>query len=275
MMTELDDGHRQRAGERAVPTGGLGGRVAVVTGAAGGIGAAVVGALVRSGASVAALDLDMEGLDRLTGTPTATVLPLRADVRDAERVEAALDETERLLGPVHMLVNVAGVLRTGSVMDLSDDDWATVLDVNLGGVFVVSRAVARRLVPRRAGAIVTVGSNAGRVPRVGMGAYAASKAAVSMFTRCLGLELAGHGIRCNVVAPGSTLTDMQRSLWTSGVGAEQVLTGSLAGYRTGIPLQRIATPQDVADAVVFLLSDGARHITLQELVVDGGAVLGA
>jgi 2,3-dihydro-2,3-dihydroxybenzoate dehydrogenase len=94
-----------------------------------------------------------------------------------------------------------------------------------------------------------------------------------MFTRCLGLELARDGVRCNVVAPGSTDTPMQRALWTEEDGARPVIEGVPGEYRTGIPLGRIADPEDVAEAVAFLLSDAARHITLQTLYVDGGATL--
>lgn len=106
-----------------------------------------------------------------------------------------------------------------------------------------------------------------------MAAYAASKAAAAMFTKCLGLELARSGVRCNVVAPGSTDTAMQRALWTGSDAGQRVIDGDPATYRTGIPLGRIAAPEDIADAVAFLASDRARHITMQELYVDGGATL--
>lgn len=96
-----------------------------------------------------------------------------------------------------------------------------------------------------------------------------------MFTRCLGLELAGFGIRCNIVAPGSTRTPMQEAMWAAGSSAETVINGALETYRTGIPLRKLATPRDVADAVVFLLSDQASHITMTDLYVDGGATLRA
>jgi 2,3-dihydro-2,3-dihydroxybenzoate dehydrogenase len=131
------------------------------------------------------------------------------------------------------------------------------------------------MITRRRGAIVTVTSNAAGVPRAGMAAYAASKAAAAHFTRCLGLELAAHGIRCNVVAPGSTDTPMQRSLWNEETRDAPVIAGDPATYRTGIPLGRIATPEDIADAVLFLASERARHITLHDLYVDGGATLRA
>src|SRR5690606_27134218 len=117
------------------------------------------------------------------------------------------------------------------------------------------------------GALVTVGSNAAGVPRQRMSAYAASKAATHMYMRCLGLELAPLGIRCNIVAPGSTLTPMQTGMWTDPAsGEQQVLRGSLESFRTGIPLGKLAKPEDVANAVVFLLSDEASHITMASLM---------
>jgi 2,3-dihydro-2,3-dihydroxybenzoate dehydrogenase len=140
-------------------------------------------------------------------------------------------------------------------------------------VFHVARALARRMKERRRGALVTVSSNAAGIPRHAMAAYAASKAAATMFTRCLGLELAPFGIRCNIVAPGSTLTPMQTGMWADESGAEKVIAGSLETFKAGIPLGKLATPQEVAEAVVFLLSDRAGHITMSDLYVDGGATL--
>ncbi|WP_248499581.1 2,3-dihydro-2,3-dihydroxybenzoate dehydrogenase [Tomitella gaofuii] len=244
------------------------GRVAVVTGAAGGIGAAVASGLAAHGAVVAALDLD-------GAAAPAGGRGYACDVADSASVDAVISQVEAELGPVAMLANVAGVLATGDVVDTTDAQWSRPFDVNATGVFTVSRAVARVMVARRAGAIVTVGSNAAGGPRASMAAYAASKAAATMFTKCLGLELAAHGIRCNVVSPGSTDTPMQRGMWSDGAGAEAVIAGSPELYKVGIPLGRIADPADVADSVLFLLSDRARHITMHDLYVDGGATLKA
>lgn len=252
-------------------------RVALVTGAAQGIGAAVARALA-DGASIAAVDVNAAGLESLVAELRARgcqASGYRVDVGDSAAVEAAVERIEREQGPIGILANVAGVLRMAPAVSLSDEDWAATFAVNTHGVFHVSRAVARRMVPRRAGVIVTVGSNASHVPRMQMAAYAASKAASSMFTRCLGLELAQHGIRCNIVSPGSTDTAMQRALWTDERGAEAIIAGAPESYRVGIPLRRLADAADIAEAVRFLVSDGARHITLHDLCVDGGATLGA
>ncbi|WP_020667602.1 2,3-dihydro-2,3-dihydroxybenzoate dehydrogenase [Amycolatopsis nigrescens] len=247
----------------------LGGRVALVTGAAQGIGAAVATALAAAGARVAAIDLQAPGnLD-------PGVRGYRADVADAVAVERIVARAEDELGPIDVLVNVAGILREADVAELTDADWRATFAVNADGVFHFSRAVAQRMIPRQRGTVVTVGSNAAGVPRMGMSAYAASKAAAAMFTRCLGLELAGHGIRCNVVSPGSTDTPMQRALWAEQDEGRRVIEGSPESFRVGIPLGRLAAPEDIADAVLFLVSDRARHITMQDIYVDGGATLRA
>ncbi|WP_203863568.1 2,3-dihydro-2,3-dihydroxybenzoate dehydrogenase [Planobispora rosea] len=252
---------------------GIEGRIALVTGAGRGIGAAVCEALTSAGAKVAAADLR---IGEQGGSSGAVPYPL--DVRDPHAVDEVVTAVERDLGPIGILVNVAGVLRPGPVVETGDDAWQQTFAVNADGVFHTCRAVARRMLPRRAGAIVTVGSNAASVPRVNMAAYAASKAAATMFTRCLGLELGPYGIRCNTVSPGSTDTPMLRALWDDRDPADAwsaTLHGDPAAFRTGIPLGRIAEPRDIADAVLFLASDRARHITMHDLLVDGGATLRA
>jgi 2,3-dihydro-2,3-dihydroxybenzoate dehydrogenase len=247
-------------------------KVAIVTGAAGGIGSAVVHALREHGAVVAAVDRDAAALAGSVAGPG--VEPFPADVTDAAAVESAVDAVEHLLGPVEYLVNAAGVLRLGEARKVTDADWHDTFAVNTTGVFFMSRAVVNRMTQRQRGAIVTVASNAASTPRTDMSAYAASKAAATMFTTCLGLEVARHGIRCNVVAPGSTDTPMLSSMWHDETGPRTTIDGNLAAYRLGIPLGRIAWPADIADAVVFLLSDRAAHITMHALTVDGGATLG-
>ncbi|MEU6484215.1 2,3-dihydro-2,3-dihydroxybenzoate dehydrogenase [Streptomyces sp. NPDC046887] len=251
-------------------------KVALVTGAAGGIGEAVVRTLAASGAVVAMVDRNAERLEELAeqvreSGGRAEAFP--ADVTDSAAVEAVVERIERQLGPLAYLVNGAGVLRLGQARALSDEDWAATFAVNTTGVFLVSRAVVNRMVERRRGAVVTVASNAAGTARVDMAAYSASKAAATMFTKCLGLEVSRFGIRCNVVAPGSTDTPMLTALWDDG--AEQAsIDGMPSAFRVGIPLGRIARPQHIADAVVFLLSERAAHITMHGLTVDGGATLG-
>ncbi|WP_405010950.1 2,3-dihydro-2,3-dihydroxybenzoate dehydrogenase [Kitasatospora sp. NBC_01539] len=252
-------------------------KTALVTGAAGGIGAAVVHDLAARGITVAAVDRDPDRLAQVVAEVTAHGLRAEAfpcDVTSSAAVERTVDEVERRLGPLTDLVNAAGVLRLARAVDLTDDDWSATFAVNTTGVFHVSRAVVARMVPRRSGAVVTVASNAAGTARQDMAAYAASKAAATMFTKCLGLEVAQYGIRCNVVAPGSTDTPMLTAMWHDTDGAKVSVEGVPEAFRVGIPLGRLARPADVADAVAFLLSDRAAHITLHDLTVDGGAALG-
>ncbi len=250
------------------------GPVALVTGAGGGIGRAVVEALLHAGCRVVATDVDAEGLAPLGDIAAPRHLRTRRmDVTDERDVEAVVAETEATWGPIERAALVAGVIEVARTIDTPAADYRHMFEVNAFGVWVVGRTVGARMAERGRGAIVTVGSNAGLVPRVGMAAYGASKAAASMITRTLGLELARNGVRCNVVCAGSTRTPMQARFQGEIGGDAPVIDGSPADFRTGIPLGRIADPGDVADAVVYLLSEQARQITMTELVVDGGASL--
>lgn len=255
------------------------GLVAVVTGASGGIGAGITSELARQGSVVAAIDQNPETLHALVDELQAEGLSVHAfvvDVGSSSAVEALVHEVESTLGPIFYLVNAAGVIRVGQTIELTDEDWDITMRVNASGVFLVSRTVARTMIARGGnGAIVTLASNAASVARKDMAAYAASKAAAIALTKCMGLELAEYGIRCNIVAPGSTDTDMLRSLWGGADGTKISIEGSPKAFRVGIPLGRIAQPCHVADAVMFLLSERAAHITMQTITVDGGATLGA
>ncbi|WP_126975883.1 2,3-dihydro-2,3-dihydroxybenzoate dehydrogenase [Frigidibacter oleivorans] len=247
---------------------GLQGRRALVTGAGGGIGRATVAALAAEGVEVIATDRALPA-EPIAGARHSLAL----DVTDSAAVAALVARVEAEIGPLDIGVSLAGVLATGLVADTGDADWRRVFAVNCDGVFHVCRALAGPMQARRRGAIVVVSSNAAGIPRHGMAAYAASKAAATMFTRCLGLELAPFGVRCNIVAPGSTLTPMQTGMWADASGGDRVIAGSPETFRTGIPLGRIARPEDVADAVVYLASDRAAHVTMADLYVDGGATL--
>lgn len=239
-------------------------RIALVTGAAGGIGSAVAAALRTAGDQVIGVDAGPDGLADLR----------HLDVTDAEAVEACVASVEADRGPIDVLVNCAGTLSNRPAVETELSEWSRVFAVNATGVFLMSTAVTRRMIPRRRGTVVTVASNSGRLPRHGMAAYGASKAAAALFTQSLGLELAEYGIRCNVVSPGTTRTGMvERMLTDAGLTEETILAGDASRFKVGIPLGRLAEPDDVAQVVAFLASDAARHVTMQDVVVDGGAAM--
>ncbi|WP_240200144.1 SDR family oxidoreductase [Paracoccus methylovorus] len=252
---------------------GFEGKTAIVSGAAGGIGQAVVRALLDAGAKVVATDTE----EALAANSVAGAENRPLDVRDDQAAEALVAEVEAAHGPLGLGVHAAGVLAIGPLLELAPEEWDRVLGINATGTFNVTRAFGRAMARNGGGAIAAVSSNAAGIPRMNMGVYAASKAAATMLIRCLGLELAGHGVRCNIVAPGSTLTPMQTGMWAEdgGAGERSVIEGNLEAYRTGIPLKKLATPEDIASAVMFLLSDQAGHVTMADLYVDGGGTLRA
>ncbi|GIX22567.1 MAG: 2,3-dihydro-2,3-dihydroxybenzoate dehydrogenase [Gammaproteobacteria bacterium] len=239
----------------------------IVTGAASGIGRAVADALASAGAEVVRLDLSYR--DRPLQEDCWAV-----DVADGRALDACFAALRARWPRLDGFVHAAAVLHPGALLDQDERDWWRTLRIDAGGAFLCCRRAARWLCESGGGAMVLIGSNAAHTPRLGLGAYCAAKAAAEQMFRCLGLECARHGVRANIVAPGSTDTPMQRALWRDGAGAEQVIAGDPAAFRLGIPLGRIAQPEEVAAAVLFLLSPAAAHITLATLLVDGGATLG-
>jgi NAD(P)-dependent dehydrogenase (short-subunit alcohol dehydrogenase family) len=270
--------------------------VAIVTGAGreGGIGRAIAATLLDRGYRVVVSDLvrpmgshpDYEGAGAADLTDTAEALADRGevegvgcDVRDEQQVEALFDAALERFGRLDALINNAGVaIGLQHVVDLSLDDWQVNLDVMATGVFLCSRAAARRLVAQgEGGRIVTVASQAGKLGTAWLSAYSAAKFAAIGFTQSLAHELGEHGITVNAVCPGTVDTPMLRvqggifDTYTAATGL------SLEQYRRrlmrSIPLRRFETPQDVANAVAFLLSPEASYITGEALNVTGGQTM--
>jgi 3-oxoacyl-[acyl-carrier protein] reductase len=233
----------------------------LVTGGSRGLGRAVVEALAAEPDTAVAFTWNSdEGTAREVAAATGA-RPFRLDLRDRARPDDLVMEIEEALGPLSGLVNNAGLRRESLLAMTSDEDWEAVLDTNLGGLFRCCRAVLRGMMVRRRGSIVNVSSLSALHGVAGQGAYSASKAGILGLTRSLAREVGKRGVRVNAVVPGFVATDL-----TAGLPAEKV-----AHLRAGECLARGVEPADVAQAVLFLLSDRAAAITGQTLVVDAGA----
>jgi 3-oxoacyl-[acyl-carrier protein] reductase len=237
----------------------LEGKAALVTGASRGIGAAIARELAGAGARVAvSYRSGREAAEGVAGAIGG--IAVGGDVGNADEARALVEQAEAALGDLDILVNNAGVTRDTLLARMSDEEWAEVLDTNLGGVFHTSRAVARKMLRRRAGSIVNLTSVVGLRGNPGQANYVAAKAGVIGFTKALARELGGRGVRVNAVAPGYIETELTNVL------SEPVRDRILANT----PLGRLGRPEDVAGAVRFLCSDEAAFITGEVLLVDGG-----
>jgi 3-oxoacyl-[acyl-carrier protein] reductase len=241
----------------------LTGRVAFVTGSTRGIGLAIAQALHGAGAKVAIVGRDQARAEAVAAQLGERSAGVACDVARADQVEAAVAAAERALGPIDILVNNAGVTRDNILLRLTEADWDAVLDANLKGAFLTTRAVIKGMMKRRAGRIINVGSIVGLTGNKGQANYAASKAGLIGFTKSVAKEYASRGVLANCIAPGFIETDMTAALPDE----------ARATLLQDIALGRLGRPEDVAGAVLFLASDLAGYVTGQVLVVDGGMVI--
>ena len=241
-------------------------QVAVITGAGRGIGRAIALQFAAEGAAVACVSRSAENAEKVAAEIRAlgrTAWAYAVDVSVASAVEAAAERILAEAGHINILVNNAGVTRDGLLLRMTEADWDTVLDTNLKGAFLFTKAFARAFVRQRQGRIINVASIAGLMGNAGQANYAASKAGLIGFTKSIAREFASRGITVNALAPGFVDTDM-----TSALSAE--LRQEVAKK---IPLNSFGKPEDIAHAALYLASPGARYVTGQVLAVDGGLAM--
>jgi 3-oxoacyl-[acyl-carrier protein] reductase len=246
--------------------GQLDNQIAVVTGAGRGIGRAIALKFAAEGADLVCVSRTLENSEKVASEVRAAgrkAWAFAVDVADSAAVSKAGDEILAQAVRVDILVNNAGVTRDGLLMRMKDEDWDTVLNTNLRGAFLFTRAFTRALFKQRSGTIINVASVIGLIGNAGQANYAASKAALIGFTKSIAREFAPRGITANALAPGFVETDMTSSL------NEEIRVGILKQ----IPLAKFGQPEDIANAALFLASPSARYITGQVLTVDGGMVM--
>jgi 2-deoxy-D-gluconate 3-dehydrogenase len=244
----------------------LDGKVAVVTGGGRGLGQAAAWALAEAGADVALLARSQKELEttarEIEQAHGHKVLPLECDVADEASVEEAAGLVIATFGRVDVLVNNAGIAPVTPMLDLELADLRRVLDVNVVGSFLCTRAFGAHMVAQHKGCIINVASTAGLVGAVDLSAYSASKGAVIAFTRALAIEWARHGVTVNAIAPGFIRTDLNKR------ALDDVKTGPR--IVANIPLRRVGQPEELGPLVVFLASDAAAYMTGSVVVLDGG-----
>lgn len=252
------------------------GAVALVTGGGQGLGRVICERLAQNGAAVAVTDVDGSQATSVADQIARTVGPARGfqcDVTDAARLEAVVEQVESEMGPIGVLVCNAGVSQSIHFLDLSEKDWDRVIDINLKGLFLTLKTVIPRMVPRRRGRVVYVGSISSKVAYPRFAHYNASKFGGLGLAQTVALEVAQHNITVNTVCPGVMDTPMQRDLVRQMVDENdefETVEQAEKWFDNMLPLGAYQPVEDVADMVVYLASDKARHITAASFHVDGG-----
>jgi 2,3-dihydro-2,3-dihydroxybenzoate dehydrogenase len=244
----------------------------VVVGAAQGIGAGIARRLAAEPWTerIVLADLKVDGCRELAAEVDCPAEAFETDITDPDAVAALVSAT----ADAGRVAIAAGAFAPAPALEVEREEFARIIDVNLKGVFFVAQAYAREMVERDGGAIVGVASIAARMPRMRQASYCASKAGMRQALRVLGMEVAPRGVRINTVSPGATDTPMMRALAADHAAVDDLATGSLEAMRPRIPGGRVARPDDVANVVSFLLAPASEHVVLEDVVVDGGELLG-
>jgi len=241
----------------------LTGKVALITGAAQGIGKSIALTLARKGADIAVSDVNLEKAEEtakeLEGLGRKAIA-IKGNVASVAEAEKMVEETVARLGKVDILVNNAGVTRDGLMLRMKEEDWDLVIDINLKGVFNCTKAAVKHMAKQRFGRIVNIASIVGEMGNAGQANYSASKGGVIALTKTVAREFASRNVNVNAVAPGFIETAMTAALPDA---AREALTKQ-------IPLNSLGSPEDVANAVLFLVSDASNYITGQVINVNGG-----
>jgi 3-oxoacyl-[acyl-carrier protein] reductase len=241
----------------------LAGKVALVTGAAQGIGKAVALLLARNGADIVVSDINLEKAEETAKEVQVLgrkALAIKVDVAKSDDVDKMVQAILAQFGHIDILINNAGIARDKLILRMTEEDWDVVLNINLKGTFNCTKAVVRHMSKQKSGKIVNIASVVGEMGNAGQGNYAASKAGVIGFTKTIAREFAQRGINVNVIAPGYIETPMTEAL------PDKVKED----LKRLIPMDRLGKPEDVAEAVLFLVSESANYITGQVLNVNGG-----
>lgn len=245
----------------------LSGKTAIITGASRGIGAEIARKMAQAGAKIvvnySGSQAKAEAVVEEIKNNGGEAIAVKANVSDADAVKAMVEQTMQTFGSIDILVNNAGITRDNLMMRMKDDEWDDVINTNLKGVFICTKAVTRQMMKQRSGRIVNIASIVGVMGNAGQANYVAAKAGVIGLTKTTARELASRNITANAVAPGFITTDMTDQL------GEDIQKTMLAQ----IPLGRFGKPEEVAKAALFLASDDASYMTGQTLHLDGGMVM--
>jgi NAD(P)-dependent dehydrogenase (short-subunit alcohol dehydrogenase family) len=248
----------------------LKGKVSIITGAAQGIGKAIAILFAREGSDLVLGDIDLNKtkdtsreISSITGRKC---IPLKVDISKISAVDEMISKTIKEFKKIDILVNNAGILLHRLILDMTEEEWDRVLDVNLKGYFLCSKAAGKEMIKKKRGKIIHISSCSAKKPSPEEGAYSAAKAGILGFNRVLAAELGPYGINCNSILPGATDTEMIRSTFLTSKKVEKEWINKTA-------LKRLGKPEDIAEVALFLASDLSNHVTGEGIVVSAGEMM--